>query len=122
MEPVQIQQPSAGKVEKRGHASAALEAMRAFPRDPYLAVAAAQSAYYLIIGLWPLVHLRSFAAVTGPKPEGYLVKAVGACLVNVGLTLGRPLLPDQRNRRAAVPREVRSLGMRMALTFAAFDF
>jgi hypothetical protein len=40
-------------------------------------VAAAQGLYYLATGVWPLVSLRTFMAVTGPKVDGWLVNAVG---------------------------------------------
>jgi hypothetical protein len=36
-----------------------------------------QAAYYLATGLWPLVHLPSFEAVTGPKTDDWLVHMVG---------------------------------------------
>src|SRR4051812_40029266 len=36
-----------------------------------------QAAYYLLTGLWPIVHISSFMAVTGPKTDIWLVKMVG---------------------------------------------
>ena len=80
-------------------------------------LAIAQGAYCVATGAWPLLHLRSFAKVTGPKPEGWLTKSVGACLVNVGLHFLQAGL-----RRGRARRDVRGLAVRMALTFAAFDF
>lgn len=41
-----------------------------------------QGAFYLVSGVWPLVHLGSFERITGPKTDGWLVKTVGV-LVNV---------------------------------------
>jgi hypothetical protein len=38
-------------------------------------------------GLWPLVHLRSFLAVTGPKTDLWLVQTVGALLAVLGAVL-----------------------------------
>jgi len=46
-------------------------------------------AAYVAMGLWPTLNLRSFARATGPKPEGWLVKAVGLLLVSIGVTLIR---------------------------------
>lgn len=43
--------------------------------------------YYVVAGLWPVIHLRSFAAVTGPKPEGWLVKATGLLITSIGVAL-----------------------------------
>lgn len=33
--------------------------------------------YYLMTGIWPLLHIRSFVWMTGPKTDRWLVKAVG---------------------------------------------
>ncbi|MFL5312054.1 MAG: hypothetical protein ACJ79H_16600 [Myxococcales bacterium] len=80
-------------------------------------LALAQGAYYAAFGAWPLVHLRSFETVTGPKPEEWLTKGVGACWLNVGIHL---IAAGRRGGR--VRRDVRALAIRMAATFAAFDF
>jgi hypothetical protein len=85
--------------------------------DGSTAVALGHGAFLLVIGAWPLLHLRSFAKVTGPKPEGWLAKAVGACMANVGVALLGPVL-----RRGRVDRSVRALALRTAAAFAAFDF
>lgn len=49
----------------------------------------AQGWYYLASGLWPLVHYRSFTAVTGPKADDWLVRTFGAVIAVVGLELIR---------------------------------
>jgi hypothetical protein len=46
-----------------------------------------QGLFYAITGLWPLVHLRSFLSVTGPKVDLWLVQTVGALLAVTGLAL-----------------------------------
>ena len=51
-------------------------------------VAAVQGAYYVVTGVWPIVHVRSFMAVTGPKTDVWLVKAVGALVAVVGAAVG----------------------------------
>ncbi len=50
-------------------------------------LAVAQGAYWAASGIWPIIHLRSFEAVTGPKQAGWLVKTVGALIAAVGATL-----------------------------------
>jgi hypothetical protein len=56
--------------------------------DPVaVGLAVAQGAYDVVTGVWPIVHLRSFEAITGPKLEGWLVKTVGALIAVVGGTL-----------------------------------
>jgi hypothetical protein len=46
-----------------------------------------QGLYFLVTGLWPLLHMRSFLAVTGPKTDLWLVKTVGALVAVIGGTL-----------------------------------
>ena len=46
-----------------------------------------QGVYYMIAGLWPLVHIRSFMLVTGPKTDIWLVQMVGLLSFSIGLTL-----------------------------------
>src|SRR5205823_5348959 len=48
---------------------------------------AIQGSIYLISGLWPIVHLRSFEQVTGPKADGWLVKTIGGLLAVTGVAL-----------------------------------
>jgi hypothetical protein len=52
-------------------------------------VALAQGAYYVATGLWPLLSMRSFERVTGPKRDHWLVNTVGVLVTAVGLTLVR---------------------------------
>jgi len=78
-------------------------------------LAASQGAYYRATGVWPLVSLRSFEAVTGPKMEGWLVETVGALVSCVGSAL---LLAARRKR---VTPEMALLGAGSALALAAID-
>src|SRR2546430_6809086 len=84
-------------------------------RPPAARVALMHGGYLLAAGLWPLVDLRSFKKVTGPKLEGWLTKGVGACLANIGAALGAA------GARGKVARELRILGMSTAVSFAAMD-
>lgn len=43
--------------------------------------------YYVVTGLWPLIHLTSFEAVTGPKTDDWLVHMVGLLAASIGLAL-----------------------------------
>lgn len=47
----------------------------------------AQGAYYAAGGLWPILHLRSFEAVTGRKRDHWLVRTVGGLITAVGAAL-----------------------------------
>jgi hypothetical protein len=41
----------------------------------------------LLSGVWSLVHIQSFIAVTGPKTDVWLVKTVGVLVSVIGLSL-----------------------------------
>lgn len=45
------------------------------------------AAYLLIGGAWPMVHMSSFEAVTGPKDEHWLVRSVAGILLVISITL-----------------------------------
>lgn len=53
-----------------------------------------QAVYYLATGLWPLIDIGSFQAVTGPKTDIWLVKTVGMLVMAVGAAF----LVSYRNR------------------------
>ena len=74
-----------------------------------------QGAYYFLTGLWPLVHLPSFLAVTGPKQDVWLVHMVGLLTCAIALVL---LLAAFRGRRTW---EMFSLAFFSALSYAAID-
>jgi hypothetical protein len=46
-----------------------------------------QGTYFLVTGLWPILHMNSFIAVTGPKESLWLVITVGALITVTGLVL-----------------------------------
>jgi hypothetical protein len=47
----------------------------------------AQGSYYLLTGLWPLIHIGSFMAVTGYKTDIWLVKMVALLSLTIGIQL-----------------------------------
>jgi hypothetical protein len=75
----------------------------------------AQSAYFLGTGIWPLVHRRSFEAVTGPKTDFWLARTVGVTVACIGGTL---LLAERRGR---LTRELQVLAAATAAGLAAID-
>jgi hypothetical protein len=50
-------------------------------------VVAGQGLYYLLTGMWPMVHLGSFLIVTGPKDDLWLVRTAGLLIAVIGGTL-----------------------------------
>lgn len=79
------------------------------------ATALSQGAYYVATGLWPILHLNSFMAVTGPKHEGWLVKTVGG----IAAAIGTALLAAGFRRRFTPELAIAAGGG--ALTFAVID-
>ena len=56
-------------------------------RPPSSAVSLAQAGYYIVTGVWPIVHIPSFMKVSGPKVDTWLVKTAGVLITTVGTTL-----------------------------------
>jgi energy-converting hydrogenase Eha subunit E len=46
-----------------------------------------QATYYVITGVWPLISLRTFEWVTGPKVDDWLVQMVGLLAATIGVAL-----------------------------------
>jgi hypothetical protein len=80
---------------------------------PKLAVM--QGVYYLGAGVWPLIDIDSFQAVTGPKTDLWLVRTVGALVAVIGGVL---LMAARRDR---VTDEIVLLAAASALGLAAID-
>ncbi len=78
-------------------------------------VAVLQALYYLVAGLWPLLHMPSFLKVTGPKTDLWLVKTVGVLIAVIGTVLG------MGGVRRSVSREMALLGAGSAASLAAVD-
>jgi hypothetical protein len=55
----------------------------------HIVLAKMQGLYDMIGGLWPLLHMQSFEAVTGPKEDSWLVRTVAGILLVVGTVLLR---------------------------------
>ena len=78
-------------------------------------LALGQGAYFFVTGVWPLLSMRTFEAVTGSKTDKWLVKTVGIQVGVVGLVL---LLAGYRDRADA---EVVTLAIGSALGLTAID-
>lgn len=73
------------------------------------------AAYYAVTGAWPILHMRSFEAVTGPKTDKWLVKMVGALALANGAVLGFGA------RREEIGAETIALAVAGAIAFSAID-
>ena len=78
-------------------------------------LALAQGAYFALTGLWPLVSIRTFMAVTGPKTDIWLVKTVGVVVLAIGAVL------LMAGARSAVTPEIYLLAVASAAGLAAID-
>ena len=87
---------------------------RGISKLPLLA-AAAHGFFFLVMGLWPIVSLGTFEAVSGPKKDHWLVITVGWLIAVMGAVL---LLAAVRRR---VGLEMFVLGIGAALALAGVD-
>lgn len=62
---------------------------------PAIYTAFVQGAYYVLTGILPLVSMRRFEQVTGPKTDRWLVKTVGVLVATIG---GALLVAGARRR------------------------
>jgi hypothetical protein len=78
------------------------------PMHPRLATV--HGVYYLVTGLWPLLSMRTFESVTGPKTDRWLVRMVGLLAAVIGASI--------LARRGSSER---TLPVGSALAFASVD-
>ena len=78
-------------------------------------VSLVQGAYFVVAGVWPVLSIRTFEAVTGPKTDDWLVKTVGVLVAVIGLVL---ILAGLRGQFAP---EVVILAVGTALALAGID-
>ena len=78
-------------------------------------MALVQGGYFLLTGIWPIISVDSFQAVTGSKTDLWLVYTVGAMVAVIGGTL----LLAASNRR--VTSEIACLAIGSALALTAID-
>jgi len=75
-----------------------------------------QSFYFLITALWPLLHMRSFLKITGPKTDLWLVRTVAVLLLAISTCFFLSLLSGE----LSLP--VRALAAVSAALLAMIDF
>jgi hypothetical protein len=75
----------------------------------------AQGVANLVGGVWPLLHIRSFEMVFGPKTDRWLVKTVAGLLMVNGIT------QLTTSSTAIGVRQARRLGVGTAAVLAVID-
>ncbi|MGW0121230.1 hypothetical protein [Streptomyces sp. NPDC003327] len=78
-------------------------------------VARAQGLFNLVGGAWPLISLRTFEWIYGPKADRWLQKTSGGLLASAGISMLLAGADDEGVRHA------RRVGIGTALTFLAVD-
>lgn len=74
-------------------------------------LSAIQGTYYIITGLWPILHMPSFLALTGPKVDLWLVETVGILVLVIGLGL----LTAARRNQITFPLSIIAAGSAFGL-------
>ena len=80
--------PTAGinpRVARSATVTSSLEAI--FGQRPARRAARIQGGYYLLGGLWRLLHARSFERVAGPKPDQFQTDVTAALFTAAGAAL-----------------------------------
>ena len=78
------------------------------------ALARAQGLFNIANGLWPLVSMRSFEWVLGPKAEHWLVRTVAGLMITNGIA-------QVRSSSVAELRTARRIGLGTAVTLGFID-
>lgn len=78
-------------------------------------IAVGQGIFYVGTGVWPLLSMRTFERVTGPKTDRWLVKTVGALIGVIGASLMRAAV------RGRALEDARWLGSSSAAVLAMVD-
>ena len=84
-------------------------------KDALRTVALVQGLFYATTGFLPIVSMKTFQLITGPKRDLWLVQTVGALITVIGGVLALAGL-----RRRVTP-EIRVLGVGSALGLTAID-
>jgi hypothetical protein len=104
----------ANEIKTPGEAAPAPTPAPSISKLPLLA-AAAHGFFFVVMGLWPLVSLDTFEAVSGPKTDHWLVITVGLLIAVIGAAL---LLAAVRRN---VGLEMFVLGIGAAVALASVD-
>lgn len=81
-------------------------------------LAVMQGLYFFITGIWPLIHINSFMAITGPKTDLWLVKTVGVLVLIIGIGL----MAAGVKRRVTFPLAFIAAGSALGLFFIDVNY
>jgi hypothetical protein len=81
-------------------------------------VALVQGIYFFVSGIWPILSMRTFLAVTGPKTDLWLVKTVGIILAVIGVVL----IFSQVNAQINLSIIILAIGSALSLAIVEFIY
>jgi hypothetical protein len=81
-------------------------------------VALVQGVYFFITGIWPLISMKTFLLITGPKMDLWLVKTVGLILAVIGAVI----LYAQRTATINPPVILLAIGIAATLVLVEFIY
>lgn len=84
--------------------------------DPLRRALVLQGTYYVVTGVWSVVHRRSFEAVSGEKVDYWLVRTVGLLAAAIGATLAASAVREEHP-----PAPALGLAAGAGVAFAAVD-
>lgn len=70
-----------------------------------------QGLYFMITGIWPLVHIESFLYITGCKTDIWLVKTVGLLILPYSVLCFYAVTNTKRNNVIAIVNIMCCLGL-----------
>jgi hypothetical protein len=79
------------------------------------AVARCHGLFNIVGGAWPLLHLRSFEAVLGPKVDRWLVRTVAGLMIVIGA------VQISAGSSTEALQQARRIGVGTALTLGTID-
>lgn len=78
---------------------------------PHNLLLKAQGIYYLLTGIWPILSMKTFLWVTGPKTDLWLVIVVGSLISINGATFLCSALFEKRNTAVGLLAAVMALAL-----------
>lgn len=71
----------------------------------------AQSSYYFITAVWPMVSIKTFMMVTGPKTDIWLVDTVAVLILGISIALAVSLAAQEVSLDAYVLSAAAAIGL-----------
>src|SRR5512143_2128348 len=81
-------------------------------------VALVQGIYFFVTGIWPILSMRTFLKVTGPKTDLWLVRTVGLLLA----VIGAALICAQINAQISTSIILMAIGSALSLVVIEFIY